>query len=683
MKNEWGVHVKQILIFLMGIVLSSGATVGWADDDTGVDETVVVTATRTPKDLKNVPVAVTVITREELQKRDVRTVADALRDVPGVELTDSAMAGGQRMIVRGESGNRVLVLIDGQKISEQKSVSGVPLLIDLNSVERIEVVKGPGSVLYGSDAIGGVINIITKQASDKRISTDLMVAYDSSTEGFDASLGINGTTNGFTYRVGHTRNNHNDRETPDGTVENTSFDFESTNVSLAYEANGKRVGVGFDNFEAYIEAFEEPVFPMVNFVMNLPEWSRKKTNAFFEGMGTGENLLKYRFDVYRQTTFKDLYNEMAFQMGPTVSTINIHTANDQDSTGGLIQLNWLFAGRHYVITGLDYQKDELFATEHIEMGGFAPVPIVTDNFYDTDMEVLALYVQDEWQISDKLAVTLGARSTAVDSRLNRTDNDVLELTDSSDSKLVANVAVVYAVSDAFTWRASASQGYRYPTLLQLFIGTSHGYSSVTMPNPDLKPETSDSFETGFRLFSDRTSLDVAAFYTTADNYITTALVEGVRAFHNFNEATTFGLELAWDFEFGSSGWGMYSSCTYLRRKFEELDSATYNTGHPKLTARIGFTFEKAFSESNRFWLDAYGRFASSAKEEFESMGTTSVLEYDAWKTVNCIAGYTFGTSGNYRISLAMNNILDERYRVATESLMSAGRHVVLKFSVTY
>ncbi len=88
-----------------------------------------------------------------------------MRDLPGVQITSTGAAGIYRLNLRGESGSRTLLMVDGGvKISEQKSMDGAPpLLIDLNSIERIEVIKGPASVLYGSEAIGGAINVITKK----------------------------------------------------------------------------------------------------------------------------------------------------------------------------------------------------------------------------------------------------------------------------------------------------------------------------------------------------------------------------------------------------------------------------------------------------------------------------------------------------------------------------------------
>ncbi|MEF2788616.1 MAG: TonB-dependent receptor plug domain-containing protein, partial [Parasutterella excrementihominis] len=113
--------------------------------------------------LLEVPMAVTVVTNQEIQESAARNVGELLEDIPGVMVNNAGSQGLKRVSIRGEDTFRTLTLIDGQKISEQKSMSGASILIDPNSIERIEVIKGPASVLYGSDALGGVVNIITKK----------------------------------------------------------------------------------------------------------------------------------------------------------------------------------------------------------------------------------------------------------------------------------------------------------------------------------------------------------------------------------------------------------------------------------------------------------------------------------------------------------------------------------------
>ena len=127
-------------------------------------EKMVISGTKTAHPLSEVPLSISIIDEQKLKRNTSSTAGDLFRDIPGIEILDTgALAGQKRIMIRGESGSRVLVLIDGQKISEQKSMDGAALLMDINSIERVEVIKGPASVLYGSEGMGGVINVITKK----------------------------------------------------------------------------------------------------------------------------------------------------------------------------------------------------------------------------------------------------------------------------------------------------------------------------------------------------------------------------------------------------------------------------------------------------------------------------------------------------------------------------------------
>ena len=150
----------------------------------------------------DVNMSVSVITAEDIAKSDARTVGDLLKDVPGVRINNDGGQGMKRIKVRGEDTFRTLVMIDGQKIAEHKSMSGSPMLIDPAMIERIEVIKGPASVLYGSDAIGGAVNIITKKGGSKPFEAGVSAGLDNSSNGVSASAYVAGNIDGWKYRLG-------------------------------------------------------------------------------------------------------------------------------------------------------------------------------------------------------------------------------------------------------------------------------------------------------------------------------------------------------------------------------------------------------------------------------------------------------------------------------------------------
>lgn len=170
---------------------------------TSDEDTVIVTANRTESSLWDSPATIQVIDRQTLQNSTSVSIADDLQDIPGVEVTDNALAGRKQIRIRGEASSRVLILIDGQVVSYQRAGQnyGAGLLIDESALERIEVVKGPYSVLYGSQAIGGVVNFITKKGGDKPLGGNVKAVYNSATAGWEESATAWGSIGNFDYRI--------------------------------------------------------------------------------------------------------------------------------------------------------------------------------------------------------------------------------------------------------------------------------------------------------------------------------------------------------------------------------------------------------------------------------------------------------------------------------------------------
>jgi vitamin B12 transporter len=158
---------------------------------------VVVTATRVPTEIENIPAGVTVITRQEIEERDYNTLAEALSAVPGIRVAQSGGPGGQGSVfVRGTNSNQVLVLRDGMPINDPSDPGaafnfGVDTLAD---VERIEIIRGPMAALYGSGAIGGVINLITVQGHQPGVHLygDLAGGYPKQIRNSEVLSGISG-----------------------------------------------------------------------------------------------------------------------------------------------------------------------------------------------------------------------------------------------------------------------------------------------------------------------------------------------------------------------------------------------------------------------------------------------------------------------------------------------------------
>lgn len=177
-----------------------------------IKETVTVTATRTQLATDETAVPVSVVMEEEIEQKNVSTIGDVLRDLPGVTTVNEG-SFQVRPRIRGLDSNRILVLVDGERLNNGRtstSNSGIEIgLVDTNQIETLEVVRGSGSVLYGTDALAGTINIITKDAPRKldggfRLGGSFSGYYGSNEHGRRGSLAVTGSSKFFSFRAAQT-----------------------------------------------------------------------------------------------------------------------------------------------------------------------------------------------------------------------------------------------------------------------------------------------------------------------------------------------------------------------------------------------------------------------------------------------------------------------------------------------
>lgn len=651
-----------------------------AAGEPGERGTVVVTATRTERLLEEVPLSIDVVTSEEMRRQPARTLADHLKDIPGVSVSDGSIGGLARVNIRGEGGARVLVLVDGVRISEQKSMDGAQLLVDPAAIERVEIVKGPGSVLYGSEAIGGVVNIITKKGGEKPLEGSAFLTYDGSNNGLTPYLALAGRQNGFSWRLSGSYSDADDRRDASGRIDRSSYRRRNLNTYLDYSWSGGRAGVQYEHFWTDTE-IPLAVSNGTEVDLDLPRWQRDKVSVFTELTEVTENLARLRADLYWQNVYKSFTNDIRPAGAPIYSFL--HTRNDQDSYGAVIQSEWALGLRHYLVAGVDLYRDDLRADEFRERRlspgpPFLPGFPQTSNYrYEGTQDMLALFVQDEWQFHPHWTLTMGLRQTWVESSLDRTTNPALERRRQSDNHPVGSLGLVYGGLENWRLRALYSSGYRFPTLQSLFIGTVHGSANPTLPNPGLDPETSHNFELGARYHDGSLSLDLALFYNLADDYITTTAIDAsTRQYTNIDEARTAGVELQLSRTLEPWNLTPYCAMAYLYREFDGAMLKTSRTGHPRWTGRLGLRGEghlPQMAAALPLHGDLFLRWASSAREKT----ATASIEDPGWMTLNLGLGTRIGRQRPVHVNLNLNNLLDKRFREARNSINDPARHLVV------
>ena len=681
-----------------------GAPVALAADEEPVKaKDVYVTSTRVEKELHDVPMSVTVMTADDVRRSTAKTIGELLEDVPGVQIQNDGSQGLKRVSIRGEDAFRTLVLIDGQKVAEHKSMSGVPLLIDPSRIERVEVIKGPASVLYGSDAIGGVINVITKKGGGKPVQGEAAVTYSGASEGFTESLSLYGSSNGFNYRVAGSNTNNGNVRTPIGTMPNTKFKQKDGSAFLSYDFSDKfTAGVSFDYFDGEFNStdMETVKDPNSNFFVKVPEWTREKYAMFAEGRDLTDWLARVRFDTFYQKTHKEMENFMSQKSMPNMVMDNFAN-NYVRTTGASLQTDWQLGANNYLIVGYEINYDRLNSdglTDFSMSMGPISSAYKTTKFYDGNQLTQAVYANMETQLPADFALTYGVRYTHVKSELTR-GNEYNTYSKGSqagqtipnptaddshtNSRPVFNVGVVWTGIENLALRASWAQGFRVPILQELYVDTSMGsMSGVTLANRDLDPETSDNFEIGARYTNNGLNLDWAMFYQLADDYIA-AVPTGQgndKQYTNVAKAKTFGSELAASYDL-DCGLTPYASLTWMRRQYDDGEGfKTFDTATPEWVGRYGVRFRHALTDYVDFNADAYLRSQSATK--YAEASHEDDYRLGGFTTVNFAVGFDFGDEKQYSVMAEVLNLLDKRYQY-NQAILEPGLHANVKVGMKF
>jgi hemoglobin/transferrin/lactoferrin receptor protein len=683
----------------LALTILTGTTAGaaWAASDSFVAaselEEMVVTASRTRQRVFDSPASLSVISEEELARATVPSLAEMLRDVPGVQVTDSGQPGLGRIRIRGEESRRTAILVNSQEITDHYEV-GTPLTLHPAMVERIEVMRGSGSVLYGSRALSGVVNFLTRKGGTEPLQATIEGGYDSATDGYNSFASVYGNLDGFEYRFAGTKSDHDNRSTPEGSMDKTAYDNDSVYAYAGREFGDQRLEYTYEKYKSssniYVEEEVKSTYPLTDFYVESPKRDRDKHGLFYSWNVDNNWLQGVSANAYQQNSDRHFYT-----FTETVGySRDINNYSKLETEGALLQLDLQPLGDHRLIAGLQYLNDDVDQKRHVDTASWTP-PIATTGIEvirdEASIDTWAVFVQDQWEISDRLAMTAGLRQYYVDGQLDYTDRESLSAGNlDSDDELIGALGLVWAVSDTLHLRGNVSQGYVYPSLTQLATGAYAG-SRFVNPDASLDPETSINYELGLRLQRNDLTLDTTAFYTKSDDYIHhLPCVEADncpgsrdRLYQNVGKSNAHGIELYLVYGGLPHGLAPYASLTWMKRKIEYEEFSTWSTAVPDYSGRVGLRWQGTLLSVPSLWTDFYLRGETSS--DLEEPGTVrDVLEEKSgWVTANLSTGIEFGTDNQYQLSVDLFNLTDKAYIASTENLYGAERSVAMKLSLNW
>jgi hemoglobin/transferrin/lactoferrin receptor protein len=555
--------MKSIALPLVAAVLPITSL---AQQTAGPLETIVVTATRTERALDDVAATVSRKTAEELERELARDIRDLVRYEPGVSVDGTDRFGLGGFTIRGIGGNRVLTVLDGVRVADAYSFG--PFLsvgrdyVDVDALEALEIVRGPASALYGSDALGGVVAYRTKDARDylagERFHVGLKTGYSSADDSAVGTATFAAGGERISGMLLHTRRSGHETETagrvgatgptreradPRNLASNNSL------LKLSIEPSDRhRLTFSADVFDSAIgsnvlsdvgtiaNGFETAAYDAEDLI------DRRRLTLGYTFFGGGELVDRVDLRVYEQSSEQaQTTRQLRHSLADGTQTRRWRNSYfDQDLEGFSAQVDKAVngAGRHYLIVGTEYWSTD---SASLRDGGTtdaatgAPIPeftaLPTRDFPQTQVEQYGLYVQDEIRLVDgRLLLTPSLRldafdASAIGDAVYFSGNPGQPLPeDFDDSEVSPKLGLVYRLSERLDVHAQYAEGFKAPPYSDVNVGFTNpigGYKTIS--NPELESERSRSTELGFRIRGDFGRIAIAAFRNRYDEFIATLL----------------------------------------------------------------------------------------------------------------------------------------------------------------
>lgn len=659
------------------------ATIARAVLDSGASrlEEIVVTASRAPERLLETGASVSVLNRDDLARMHPLGVADLLRDLPGVQVSDAGQAGLKRIRIRGEDSRRSAILVDGHELSDHSEV-GTPLTIHPDMLARVEMIRGSGSVLFGSRALSGVTNLLTLQGGEQPLEATLRASRDSATRGSNHFASLHGASRGWSWRLATAGGNFRERRSPEGPVENTTFDSRGHYAYLEKTTARHLLALTWDRYDSRADIFVEEsarnTFPLLDFALDSPERDRERFAMDWQwevNRGPLRQLSASAFTQDSDRTFLSDSRTIWYQR-------NIRTLGQLTTDGLLLQADWQPAVDHQLITGLQYLEDRVRQQRRVTTLSWSPVAASGETLIRdrASIRTLAAFAQNHWQVTDGWTLVAGARFYQVAGELSRSDRPGLSQGSlDRDSHAIASLGLNWSATTTSLWRLHIAQGYLYPSLSQLATGAYAG-SRYINPSQVLEPETSVNLELGWRYQGRRWTVDAALFGSRSNDYIDHVFCTAAAAcqnaedkyYRNIGESRAHGLEAVVSWQSQTLPIRPYANLTWMQRENDFGSRATWESGIPRLAGRAGVELEP-YIAGQTVWFDIFVR--GETGSQLTEPGSRGFIrsEKSGWVTLNLAAGLSLPWAERLQLALEVYNLTDRSYRESSENLLAAGR----------
>ncbi len=541
---------------------------------------IVVTASKTEEDIKDVPASMEVITRQELEAKGAVKLNDILRLATGVYQYTGLTRDNAAVSIRGFDNKQTLILIDGRRLAGEPTAVFEIDRITVEDIERIEIVRGPVSALYGSDALGGVINIITRTSSRPFFQFNPQFGAYGSSDGRRTTLsGIAGSGDISNFNI--TLSGLYQRQRPLIVNNDTTLDdgdLKRVSVKAGYSFD-KSTRLQFD------ASYFKELVKMQTVTMGQVNSSRYDNYRYDLSLS-----LEHRSDVidFFARLYTSVYNKDYEQRNKQTGALTDFYPTERKTPTAEIRATKELLKNHLFTLGAEYRSDTYRGAKIITgEGSYTEIREgIKREGSEKTIGYWALYLQDEWFIDNKLILVPAIR---------------YDDSDKFSNSISPKIGATYKIYPNLRLKANVGQAFRSPNveeLYQYFTTRMARYWNSVRGNPNLKPEKSTSYELALEGESGIFKVRTAFFYNNVKDLIKNIRIGGsgtaadpqVFVSQNINKARIQGIEI----EAGATalkGLDLKAAYTYL-------DAKNKTTGEPltlrpkhKLVARGSYQYK--------------------------------------------------------------------------------------------
>jgi outer membrane receptor protein involved in Fe transport len=637
-------------------------------------ETVIVTAMRTEEDVLEVTEAISVVGAEAVDRKAPDVLAEMLRGLPGTYFQQTTPGQGIP-IIRGLKGSEVLHMVDGMRLNNaffRNAPNQYLALVDAYATGQTEVIRGSAPSLYGADAMGGVVLVLTPEpeleGENWQTEGNFYGTWNSVDNGLIGRLGLATGRQGNVISGGVTYQDYGDRKTGGGETLPSAFKVQAADLKWRYNM-GER-----SELMLSAQYLEQPSTPRVDEL--VPGYGQDHPGSLqYEFKPNRRDFLHVRYRLESQSPwFSRMEVHAARQVitddrlaqdwdSPVITT----EANESQLDGLTLQFNapWGGAGDsgNELVWGFEYYTDEITSSRSRMNSDTGESTVIPGRYPDqSTMDSAAVYASNRW-VWERFSLEAGLRYSWFEIFLPASAE--LDASRISPTDFTGDIHFNYQLAPGVHLVSNMGRGFRPPNIFDLGTLGSRPGNRFNVPNTNLKPETVWSYDLGIKSSTGRWQTEAFVWYSDYRDKISSRLTgevtdEGrlVVTSDNLNKAQLYGVESGLRF-LASEEWALYAVVNYTRGEESDPETTVPADRLPPLNGRLGLVFQPG----DRWRIEPYLDFASrqdrlSPRDETDpriNPGGTP-----GWGTLNLLASWQ--ASSVLELGLRLQNMGDRNYR---------------------